>query len=112
MVKIRHISFSVPDREKSSAFYQRAFELGELGRSDSPLATGIYLSDGTMCRSLLRHKTDEVAGMDRGKDWLGVHHIGLWVDDLDGHADLFDCRLRKAPLAATVRGRPYRRESD
>jgi methylmalonyl-CoA/ethylmalonyl-CoA epimerase len=84
MGKIRHIALSVPDPEKSSAFYQKTFGLAEVGRTDSPLATGVYLSDGTICLALLKYKTDEAAGVERGKDWVGVHHLGFWVDDLEG----------------------------
>ena len=26
--------------------------------------------------------SDEMAGTDRGKDFVGIHHLGFWVDDL------------------------------
>jgi len=34
-----------------------------------------------MSLALLNYKTDEAAG-ERGKDFVGLHHIGVWVDDI------------------------------
>src|SRR3546814_14855917 len=51
--------------------------------TNSPIADGVYLSDGTICLALLNYKTDEAAGLERGKDWIGTHHFGFWVDDLE-----------------------------
>jgi methylmalonyl-CoA/ethylmalonyl-CoA epimerase len=83
MAKLRHIAIAVPDVEKSAQFYEKVFELERVGTTDSDLATGIYLSDGVICLALLNYKTDEAAGKERGKDYVGVHHVGFWVDDLD-----------------------------
>ena len=83
MAKLRHIAIAVPDVEKSAQFYEKVFELERVGTTDSDLATGIYLSDGVICLALLNYKTDEAAGTERGKDYVGVHHVGFWVDDLD-----------------------------
>ena len=83
MAKLRHIAIAVPDVEKSAQFYEKVFELERVGTTDSDLATGIYLSDGVICLALLNYKTDEAAGKERGKDYVGVHHVGFWVDELD-----------------------------
>ena len=83
MAKLRHIAIAVPDVERSAQFYEKVFELERVGTTDSDLATGIYLSDGVICLALLNYKTDEAAGTERGKDYVGVHHVGFWVDDLD-----------------------------
>ncbi len=83
MAKLRHIALSVSDPEKSAKFYSETFDMEILERTDSPLATGVYLSDGTICLALLKFKNDESAGLERGKDWIGTHHFGFWVDDLD-----------------------------
>jgi methylmalonyl-CoA/ethylmalonyl-CoA epimerase len=83
MAKLRHIAIAVPDVEKSAQFYEKVFEMERVGTTDSDLATGIYLSDGVICLALLNYKTDEAAGTERGKDYVGVHHVGFWVDDLD-----------------------------
>jgi methylmalonyl-CoA/ethylmalonyl-CoA epimerase len=83
MAKLRHIALSVPDPEKAARFYERAFGLTRVGETDSPLATGVYLSDGVINMALLKYKSDEVAG-ERGKDYIGIHHIGFQVEDLEG----------------------------
>ena len=80
MGKLRHIAFSVPDPWKAAEFYQRAFDMRKIGETDSPLASGVYLSDGVVNVALLHYKSDEYAG-SRGKDYVGLHHIGFWVDD-------------------------------
>jgi catechol 2,3-dioxygenase-like lactoylglutathione lyase family enzyme len=83
MAKLRHIAISVPDPEKSAQFYEAAFGLKRVGTTDSPLATGVYLSDGVVNVALLKYKTDEAAGQERGKGYVGVHHFGFQVDDLE-----------------------------
>jgi catechol 2,3-dioxygenase-like lactoylglutathione lyase family enzyme len=80
MCKLRHIALSVPDPWATAEFYMKAFDLKKVGEADTPLATGVYLSDGTMNIALLRYKTDELAG-PLGKDFVGLHHLGFWVDD-------------------------------
>jgi methylmalonyl-CoA/ethylmalonyl-CoA epimerase len=83
MAKLRHIAISVPDPEKSAQFYEAAFGLTRVGTTNSPLATGVYLSDGVINVALLKYKSDEVAGKERGKEYVGLHHFGFHVDDLD-----------------------------
>ena len=83
MAKLRHIALAVPDPEKAAKFYSEVFDLEIVEPTYSPLADGVYLSDGTICLALLNYKTDEAAGLERGKDWIGTHHFGFWVDDLD-----------------------------
>ena len=79
--KLRHIAISVPDPWKSAEFYMQAFGLRKVGETDSSLARGVYLSDGVMSLALLNYKSDEAAG-ERGRDYVGLHHIGMWVDDI------------------------------
>ena len=83
MAKLRHIALSVSDPDKSAKFYSETFDMKILERTDSPLATGVYLSDGTICLALLKYKNDASAGLERGKDWIGTHHFGFWCDDLE-----------------------------
>jgi catechol 2,3-dioxygenase-like lactoylglutathione lyase family enzyme len=82
MAKLRHFALSVPDPEAAASFYEKAFGLERVGENDHPGATGVYLSDGVINLALLRYKTDEAAGEDRGKDYFGVHHFGFVVDDI------------------------------
>ncbi len=83
MAKLRHIAMAVPDPEEAAKFYMKTFGMTEAGKTESPIASGVYLTDGTICLALLNYKTDEAAGKERGKDYVGVHHVGFWVDDLD-----------------------------
>ena len=86
MAKLRHIAFSVQDPHKSAKFYCDTFDMKVVGETDSPLASGVYLSDGTVNLALLNYKTDAAAGQERGKDYVGVHHVGFWCDDLDAQS--------------------------
>jgi methylmalonyl-CoA/ethylmalonyl-CoA epimerase len=81
MAKLRHVAMSVPDPAKAAKFYQDTFDMEIVGETDSPLASGIYLSDGTISLALLKYKADEWAGMSQ--DAVCINHIGFWVDDLD-----------------------------
>lgn len=83
MAKLRHIAIAVPDPEKAAKFYSEVFEMKILESTESPLASGYYLTDGTICLAILNYKTDEAAGKERGKNWVGTHHFGFWVDDLE-----------------------------
>ena len=82
MAKLRHIALSVPDPHKSAKFYSEAFGMEIVGEANSATATGVYLSDGTVSLALLKYRTDAPAG-PRGKDFVGLHHIGFLCDDLD-----------------------------
>ena len=77
--KLRHIAISVPDKEKAAKFYEETFGFERV--SQSRVAT--RLSDGVMNMTLLQFETDADAGDERGKDFVGVHHFGIWVDDID-----------------------------
>ena len=81
MAKIRHIALSVQDPEKTARFYEEALGLERVGTTTSVLADGVYLSDGYINIALLKYKTDEMAGMAGGKDFVGTHHFGFKVDD-------------------------------
>ncbi len=76
--KLRHIAISVPDLNKAAAFYEEAFGLQRENESD----IAIRLSDGTVNLTLLNFPTDADAGDARGKDFVGLHHMGVWVEDL------------------------------
>lgn len=77
--KLRHIAISVPDKEKAAKFYEEIFGFERV--SQSRVAT--RLSDGVMNITLLQFETQEDAGDERGKDFVGLHHFGIWVDDID-----------------------------
>ena len=83
MAKVRHIALSVQDPEKTARFYEEAFGLVRVGTTESVLADGVYLSDGYINIALLKYKTDEMAGMAGGKDFVGTHHFGFKVEDAE-----------------------------
>jgi methylmalonyl-CoA/ethylmalonyl-CoA epimerase len=77
--KLRHIVISVPDKEKAAKFYEETFGFERV--SQSRVAT--RLSDGLMNITLLQFETQEDAGDERGKDFVGLHHFGIRVDDIE-----------------------------
>jgi catechol 2,3-dioxygenase-like lactoylglutathione lyase family enzyme len=84
--RIRHIAISVPDPWAAAAFYKAAFGLDEVGETDGKLAEGVFLTDGVVNIALLKFKTDEAA-QGTGKDFVGLHHVGFWVDDAIASGD-------------------------
>lgn len=95
MAKLRHIAITVPDPQKAAAFYMRVFGMKKVGKTDWVNARGVYLSDGTINLALLNYKTEQAAGEWRGRDFVGIHHFGFWVDDV--------AATRKAMEAAGAR---------
>jgi glyoxylase I family protein len=87
MAKIKHIAISTQDVEATARFYIEVFGLQEVGKVDSPGARGYYLSDGDINMAILNFKDDAVAGVERGKGWSGIHHIGFQVESLEEIAD-------------------------
>jgi catechol 2,3-dioxygenase-like lactoylglutathione lyase family enzyme len=77
--KLRHIAISVPDKEKAAKFYEETFGFERV--SQSRVAT--RLSDGVVNITLLQFETEEDAGDERGKDFIGLHHFGVLVDDIE-----------------------------
>ena len=82
MARLRHIAMQVPDPHKAAEFYMSVFGMRKVGETDWENARGVYLSDGVINLALLDYKTVEAAGEDRGCGFVGIHHIGFWVDDV------------------------------
>ena len=87
MAKIKHIALSTQDVDKTAKFYIDVFGMKEIAKIDSPGARGYYLSDGDINLAILNFKNDAVAGVERGKDWSGIHHIGFQVDNVEAIAE-------------------------
>ena len=83
MPKIKHIAISTQDVDKTAKFYIDVFGMKEIARVNSPGATGYYLSDGDLNLAILNFKNDQVAGVERGKGYNGIHHIGFQVESLE-----------------------------
>jgi len=108
MPKIRHIALATNDPDKTAEFYKQAFEFKEVGRAgdrNSPkgIAWGYYLSDGTINLAILKFKNVDQLG--KGLDYVGVHHFGILVDDLDDYAKKLEslgapCFMKQDPSQA------------
>ncbi|MFT6581969.1 MAG: VOC family protein [Alphaproteobacteria bacterium] len=86
MAKLRHIAVTVPDLETAAVFYEKTFGMTRARESD----IAIILSDGVVSLALLKFKTDEQAGDERGKEFHGLHHMGFVVDDIDEHTKIIE----------------------
>jgi catechol 2,3-dioxygenase-like lactoylglutathione lyase family enzyme len=82
MPKLRHIAIATNDPKATAEFYKNAFGFEQVGETSptSPLATGYFLSDGTLNIAVLKFKTDQLG---KGVDFTGVHHFGILVDDTE-----------------------------
>ena len=82
MPKLRHIAIATNDPKATAEFYKRAFGFEQVGETSpsSPLASGYFLSDGTLNIAVLKFKTDQIG---KGMDFTGVHHFGVLVEDAD-----------------------------
>ena len=84
MARIQHLAIASQDPEKQAAFYKDVFGFEEIRRIDNPRARGVILTDGAINISVLYFKQDQIG---RGLDYTGLHHFGVFVDDLEGTAD-------------------------
>lgn len=87
MPKIKHIALSTQDVDATAKFYIDVFGMKEIAKLDGPGARGYYLSDGDLNLAILNFKNDTVAGVERGKEWSGLHHIGFQVESLEEIAE-------------------------
>ena len=78
MATLRHIAYSVSDLAASHKFFVEAF--GMTTKMETPRA--IYVSDGTVNVALLGIEGRPM-GWDGDEPFYGIHHYGLWVDDVE-----------------------------
>lgn len=97
---IRHLAIQVPDPWLTAEFYKRIFGLEVAGETDSSLAEGVYLTDGIVNLALLDFKSEE-ASQGSGLDHVGLHHFGVWTEDLEATRE----RIEKAG-ASWIMGEP------
>jgi catechol 2,3-dioxygenase-like lactoylglutathione lyase family enzyme len=83
MAKIKHIALSTQDPEKTAAFYKETLGLEEVGKVNSPLAEGYYLTDGSINVAILKFKNDQAADKPEGVNFVGLHHFGFKVENLE-----------------------------
>ena len=82
MARIRHIALVVKDLEQTANFYQKALGLSRSETSEGPTARRIYMSDGEINLALLQYKSEVGSGLKDPQDFVGIHHFGFQVDNL------------------------------
>jgi len=87
MPKIKHIALSTQDVEGTARFYIEVFGMREVGKIDDPGTRGCFLTDGDINLAILNFKNDTAAGIERGKAFSGIHHIGFQVESHDAIAE-------------------------
>jgi glyoxylase I family protein len=87
MAKIKHIALTTQDPDGTAKFYIDVFGMKEVGKIDNPNTRGYFLTDGDLNLAILKFKNDAVAGVERGKDWTGIHHFGFQVESLESIAE-------------------------
>jgi predicted enzyme related to lactoylglutathione lyase len=83
MARLRHIAVVVRDLQKAAKFYETAFELERVGEETLDFADAVYLSDGVVHLALLNYKGERGSGLKNWQDFVGAHHFGFQVDDLE-----------------------------
>ena len=86
MARIKHIALSTDDPAKTAEFYKNVFGLAELRREPADTgAAGVWLSDGYIYFAILKYGGDDTPNLGEGPSTVkGIHHIGFYVDDLEG----------------------------
>ena len=87
MAKIKHIALTTQDPDATAKFYMDVFGMKEVRKIDNPNTRGFFLTDGDLNLAILKFKNDAVAGVERGKDWTGIHHFGFQVESLESIAE-------------------------
>ena len=77
--KLRHIAIAVKNPEKAAQFFEKAFGMTRAGNA----MRGIYMTDGIINVALLNFAEEPVPGFETQKDYEGLIHFGMWVDDLE-----------------------------
>lgn len=83
MAKLRHIAVVVKDLERAAEFYEKVFGLERVGEEHLEMGSGIYLSDGVINLALLKYKGEAGSGLKDAAGFVGAHHFGFQVEDLD-----------------------------
>ena len=105
MAQIKHIAIATQDSAKTAKFYQEVFGLKQVAELDGPTAKGVFLSDGNINMAILDFKNDQVAGVERGMGFSGIHHIGFVVDDVPAFAEKMEKAGAKRLTPVPTEGR-------
>lgn len=86
MAQLRHLAIATDDPDRTAQFYVDTFEFRRVRTASGVWGDGHILSDGTINLAILRFATDAAAGVEKGRGYRGLHHIGFEVDDLPATA--------------------------
>ena len=81
--RLRHFAIVVKDLQKAARFYESVFELKRVGEEHLEMGSGIYLSDGVINLALLKYKGESGSGLKDAANFVGAHHFGFQVDDVE-----------------------------
>jgi methylmalonyl-CoA/ethylmalonyl-CoA epimerase len=98
MPSIRHLAIAAGDPEATAQFYVDAFGFRRVRELHATWGHGHVLTDGLLSVSVIHYTDDAAAGAERGAGFVGLHHIGVEVPDLD----LYAGRLQAAGGRARV----------
>lgn len=83
MAKLRHLAVATHDPDATAKFYMDVFDFTHLRSAEGAWGHGHILTDGTINLAVLQFVTDAAAGAEKGVGYVGLHHIGFEVDDVD-----------------------------
>jgi methylmalonyl-CoA/ethylmalonyl-CoA epimerase len=87
MPSIRHLAIAARDADATAGFYVDAFGFRRVRELHADWGHGHVLTDGYLSVSVIHYTDDAAAGTERGADFMGLHHIGIEVDDLARYAE-------------------------
>jgi catechol 2,3-dioxygenase-like lactoylglutathione lyase family enzyme len=88
--RIRHIAICTKDPDGTAVFYEAAFGVKIVEKSETDEYRAIFCTDGSISIALLDFKTNEAAAkfnVDGGASFVGIHHMGFMVEDTDQALD-------------------------
>lgn len=84
MAKLRHLALATQDPDATARFYMDVFGLTWVRKAGGDWGYGHILTDGTLNLAVLRFTSAPAAGIEKGTAFVGLHHIGFEVDDVEG----------------------------
>jgi catechol 2,3-dioxygenase-like lactoylglutathione lyase family enzyme len=86
MARIKHIALHTENPWETARWYKEVFGLHELGRTPADTGEGdVWLTDGYIYFAVLKMGSEDAPNLGEGPSTVkGVHHIGFYVDDLEG----------------------------
>jgi catechol 2,3-dioxygenase-like lactoylglutathione lyase family enzyme len=84
VAKLRHLAVATEDPDATAQFYMDVFEFTWVRKAGGDWGYGHILTDGTMNLAVLRFTEPAAAGLEKGPGFVGLHHLGIEVDDIAG----------------------------